>query len=57
MKKKTAKKMNLTRETLKTLDSQSLEAIAAGAGCQESVVICSIQHTCVSCKPTEVNCA
>jgi hypothetical protein len=57
MKKKNLKKMNLTRETLKTLDSQNLEAIAAGVGCQESNVICSIQHTCVSCKPTEVNCA
>ena len=50
--KKNVKKMNLTRETLKTLDSQSLEAIAAGAGCQESNVICSIQHTCVSCVNT-----
>jgi len=57
MKKKNVKKMNLTRETLKTLDSQSLQAIGAAAGCQESVVICSIQHTCVSCKPTEVTCA
>jgi hypothetical protein len=57
MKKKNVKKMNLTRETLKTLDSQSLQAIGGAAGCQESVVICSIQHTCVSCKPTEVTCA
>ena len=56
MKKKNVKKMNLTRETLKTLDSQTLQAIAAGA-CQESAVICSIQHTCVSCRPTEVTCA
>ena len=57
MKKKSAKKMSLTRETLKTLDSQSLEAIAAGAGCQESNVICSIQHTCVSCVFTRDTCA
>jgi hypothetical protein len=57
MKKKSVKKMNLTRETLNTLDSQSLEAIAAGVGCQESNVICSIQHTCVSCVNTRDNCA
>ena len=57
MKKKSIKKMNLTRETLKTLDSQSLEAIAAAVGCQESVRICSIQHTCVSCVLTQDTCA
>lgn len=54
MKKKTTKRLNLSRETLAVLDPKNLEGIAAAAvGCQESHIICSIRHTCVSCKPEE----
>ena len=59
MKKKTsAKKLKLSKETLGTLDNQSLAGLvgaAAGAGtCPlESAQICSIQHTCVSCPLTD----
>lgn len=60
--KKKAKKLGLTRETLTNLNSESLELAgqaAAVAGtyfncpCQESVMICSVMHTCVSCNRTE----
>ena len=53
MKKKTTKRLNLSRETLSVLDSKNLEGIAAAAVCQESNVICSIRHTCASCRPEE----
>lgn len=53
--RKKNRKLNLTRETLTVLDSKNLEQLAAGAaiGCQESRIVCSVQHTCVSCKPTD----
>ena len=53
-KKKNAKKLTLAKETLTTLDSESLEPVAGAAGtcAQESAVICSIMHTCVSCQNT-----
>ena len=60
MKKKTsARKLKLSKETLGTLDNQSLAGLAGGAGgtitkCPiESAQICSIQHTCVSCAVTD----
>ena len=56
MKKKSAKKLSLSKETLAVLDPKHLEAVAAAAKptiCQESVVICSVMHTCVSCQDTE----
>lgn len=49
---KRKKKLNLTKETVATLDAQKLQDLpVAGAGhCpKESALICSIQHTCVSC--------
>lgn len=57
MKKKT-KKLGLTRETITHLNSEALDLVAAQAGtnrncCQESVLVCSIQHTCVSCVKTD----
>jgi hypothetical protein len=55
-KKQTTKRLSLSRETLTVLDSGVLKqaegAAALHAGCQESVVICSIMHTCVSCQTT-----
>ncbi|HYG63471.1 MAG TPA: class I lanthipeptide [Thermoanaerobaculia bacterium] len=62
MKKKT-KKLGLTRETLTNLNSASLEHAAGAVSgghktcCQESNVICSVQHTCVSCVATDATCA
>ena len=53
MKKKNARKLNLSKETLTTLEAKSLIGAAADVGCQESRLVCSIQHTCVSCKPTD----
>ena len=59
MKKKTsARKLKLSKETLATLDNQSLAGLVGGAAAppttcpRESVMICSIQHTCVSCAPS-----
>jgi hypothetical protein len=52
MKKKNTRKLNLSKETLTTLEAKNL-AGAAAVGCQESRIVCSIQHTCVSCRPTE----
>ena len=57
MKKKTThtKKLNISRETLSTLDPGVLHAPAAGSGCpEESHIICSEVHTCVSCAVTTV---
>lgn len=56
MKKKNARKLNLSKETLATLEARNLMAVGGGAAapiCQESNRICSIQHTCVSCKPSD----
>ena len=50
MKKKNAKKLNLSKDTLSVLDPKSL--LEAAGGAQESQRICSIQHTCVSCHAT-----
>jgi hypothetical protein len=54
MKKKNTRKLNLSKETLTTLEAKNL-AVAGGAavGCQESRLVCSIQHTCVSCRPSD----
>jgi hypothetical protein len=54
MKKKT-KKLGLTRETLTNLDSEALDRVdGAAIACQESRLICSVMHTCVSCVRTEL---
>jgi hypothetical protein len=53
MKKKNTRKMNLSKETLTTLEANNLTGAAAQIGCQESHIVCSIRHTCVSCRPTE----
>jgi hypothetical protein len=54
MKKKNNRKMNLAKETLATLEAKNLAvAGAAAVGCQESRLVCSIQHTCVSCRPSD----
>ena len=50
--KNEAKRLSLSKETLSILDPKNLEGIAAGA-CGESRIICSIVHTCVSCRPTD----
>jgi hypothetical protein len=54
--KKKNKKLSLAKETLTTLEARNLEGVGGGAppvGCQESRMICSIQHTCVSCPITD----
>lgn len=54
-KKQTTKRLSLSKETLTVLDAGVLrqaEGAAYHAGCQESVMVCSIMHTCVSCKTT-----
>jgi hypothetical protein len=54
MKKKNTRKLNLSKETLTTLEAKNLAAVGGAAvACQESRLVCSIQHTCVSCKPTD----
>jgi hypothetical protein len=54
MKKKNTRKLNLSKETLTTLEAKNLTVVGAAAvGCQESRLVCSIQHTCVSCKPSD----
>lgn len=54
MKKKSTRKLNLSKETLTTLEAKNLAvAGAAAVGCQESRLVCSIQHTCVSCAYTD----
>jgi len=53
MKKKNNRKMNLAKETLATLEARNLAMAGGAAGCQESRLVCSIQHTCVSCKPSD----
>jgi len=52
-KKKNAKKLTLAKETLTTLDLKAIEQVAGAATCQESNIICSVMHTCVSCATTE----
>ena len=56
--KNEARRLSLSRETLSNLDSQSLAGIGGGATagaacCQESRIVCSIQHTCFSCPYTD----
>ncbi len=53
MRKKNGRKLNISKETVANLDTAKLQNLpVAGAGhCpQESALICSIQHTCVSCR-------
>jgi len=52
-KKKNAKKLSLAKETLTALDLKNVEPVAGAAACQESNIICSVMHTCVSCQTTE----
>ncbi len=50
-KKKSEKKLRVSKETLAILDSKSLEPVVGQAGdCGESIRICSEEHTCVSCQ-------
>ena len=58
--KKKSKKLGLSRETLTNLTPGALEQAGGAApatfyncGCQESVLVCSVQHTCVSCVRTD----
>ncbi|HYG63470.1 MAG TPA: class I lanthipeptide [Thermoanaerobaculia bacterium] len=58
--KKKSKKLGLSRETLTNLTPGALEQAGGGAPatwyncpCQESVLVCSIQKTCVSCVATD----
>ena len=53
MKKKNTRKLNLSKETLTTLEARNLAVAGGAAICQESRLVCSIQHTCVSCRPTD----
>jgi len=53
MKKKNTRKLNLSKETLTTLEAKNLAAVGGAVGCQESKIVCSIQHTCVSCAVTD----
>jgi hypothetical protein len=56
--KNEAKRLALSKETLAILDPASLSGIAAAAvKCQESVIVCSIIHTCWSCVASEDTCA
>jgi hypothetical protein len=66
--KKKAKKLGLTRETLTNLTPESLQIAAAKAlatqpgvpaagtffncPCQESIMVCSVRESCVSCNTT-----
>ncbi|HYG63474.1 MAG TPA: hypothetical protein VEL74_12905 [Thermoanaerobaculia bacterium] len=65
--KKKAKKLGLTRETLSNLAPESLQIAAARAlatdpagpavgtwlnCCQESIMVCSVRESCVSCNTT-----
>jgi hypothetical protein len=53
VKKKNTRKLNLSKETLTTLEAKNLTAVGGADLCQESRLVCSIQHTCVSCRPTD----
>ena len=57
-KRKKDRKLTLSRETVAPLDAQSLKELRAGAASctQESQVICSVMHTCVSCATTSDVC-
>ncbi len=51
-KKQTPKRLSLSKETLTVLDPGVLkqaEGAALHTDCQESVLVCSEMHTCVSC--------
>jgi len=48
-----AKRLSLSKETLAILDLRNVEGGIAAVGCGESRIICSIIHTCVSCRETE----
>jgi hypothetical protein len=51
---KKRKKLGLTRETLTNLNPEALDNVAAAARpCQESILVCSEVHTCVSCAQTD----
>lgn len=60
-KNKSAKKLSLSKETLAVLDPKNLAAIGAQAittrptFCGESIIICSVIHTCVSCQDDTTN--
>ncbi|HVR98817.1 MAG TPA: hypothetical protein VMW27_19520 [Thermoanaerobaculia bacterium] len=59
-KKQTPKRLSLSRETLTVLGSGVLrqaEGAAVHVACQESHIICSIMHTCVSCRTTTLETA
>lgn len=52
-KKKNTKKLTVSRETLATMNPENLEPVVGqAAGCQESIIICSVMHSCVSCQTT-----
>jgi hypothetical protein len=52
--KNEAKRLTLSKETVAILDPKNLAGIAAAAvQCQESVMVCSIMHTCWSCPATD----
>ena len=57
--KNEAKRLALSKETLAILDPASLTAIGAAittspaTKCQESVIVCSVMHTCWSCPATD----
>ncbi|HYG63472.1 MAG TPA: class I lanthipeptide [Thermoanaerobaculia bacterium] len=56
--KKKAKKLGLHRETLAHLAPEALGLVAGQATylncpCQESILVCSEVHTCVSCVQSE----
>ncbi len=52
------KKLKLSKETLGVLDNQNLAGLVGAAPAPppkcpvESAMICSVQHTCVSCYPS-----
>ena len=53
-KKSDRKKLSLAKETLAPLEGGTLEGVAGAAVIcpKESLQICSVQHTCVSCNTT-----
>jgi hypothetical protein len=60
-KRNNVKKLKLSKETLGVLDPKSLEGLAGAAVIdpaycpRESVMICSVMHTCVSCQNTDLS--
>jgi hypothetical protein len=54
MKKKTLRKIVLTKETLRALNPTAVQEVAGGAQTRND--ICSSEATCFTCPPQGTNC-